>query len=702
MSSSSSLHHWTRVIERELNQKQGHAEKLLAIHNRCCQPKRDDDQLSIVSSEVIVITGPTGVGKTTLALTFEDMAARHDNSFFCRGAFRPLTASSALPNNENLQQRQNADAINYEPFVAAMTELVDLLIRSRRRDSIQAFQTILLQDMDSSELELLEANIPVLRKITSTSNISRSSNATRTKKKWIGLKGIDAEKRNMRTFCKLIIAVCSLDHPLILLLEDLQAADQHSLDFIKMVLTNVKSGLTLIGTVRLDNVNDEEFGEGNNNILSTFLSDLKNSDSVTLTEIQLSPLLLNEVIEILSGLLHSSLEKVEPLATMVYHQTNGNMFDIVQLMKEFEGEGILYLDSQGTENWRWDEAQMVLSGWCNRPVQDLLTCRIKKLEEFDQRLLKSASCLGNVIHETLLSEIVFPSASVRPALERAKDDGLITFDTGMGSGRFLHHRIQDAFYSLIPQADRAKMHLDIGLRLWIWLPPNEMETHLFTVVSQILRGLHLLDDPVEKEDLAKLMLRAGQKAVQQSTFSNAASYFEIGVSLLQRNHWKHQYDISLALYNAAVEAQYYNGNIQQMDLLLAGIFKHGKSLDDMLQAHFAQIYSLYSRGEARQAFDKGMEVLKLLGVTFPSTPGKFRGACAWANCSWLLRGLSDDDIMILPVMENSRHLIVMRLLALTMTGANLAKPDFLPHLLTRMIHNTLKFGISDISKLWKI
>jgi predicted ATPase len=294
----------------------------------------------------------------------------------------------------------------------------------------------------------------------------------------------------------------------------------------------------------------------------------------------------------------------------------------------------------------------------------------------------------------LLEETVFPSSSVRQALETAEKHRLITFDFQLGSGRFLHDRIQEAAYSLIPEDSRTARHLDIGRRLWIWLRPEQLDIHIFTVANQIIRGLHLLDDTLENEELAAFMLRAGRKAALLSSFYLASRYFNVGIKLLGSRRWKDQYDVCLALFNAAAEVEYYNGNLTRVDRLLASIFKHAKSLNDQMCARFTQIYSLGSRDDMKQALSTGLDVLKSLGQTFPRIQWRMRARVAIERCRRVLAEMSDDDIMNLQVMTDNKHLLVMRLLSTIFIVALPAKEELFPFIVVRMIEQTLLHGIS--------
>ncbi len=98
--------------------------------------------------------------------------------------------------------------------------------------------------------------------------------------------------------------------------------------------------------------------------------------------------------------------------------------------------------------------------------------------------------------------------------------------------RFLHDRIQQAAYSLIPEAQRADVHLRIGRVLLASMTTDELADHLFEVANQFNRGATLLADRDEKAQVATIELRAGRKAKASTAYASASVYLAAGMALL--------------------------------------------------------------------------------------------------------------------------------------------------------------------------
>src|SRR6478736_6196848 len=97
---------------------------------------------------------------------------------------------------------------------------------------------------------------------------------------------------------------------------------------------------------------------------------------------------------------------------------------------------------------------------------------------------------------------------------------------------FLHDRVQEAAYSLIPEQARAEAHLRIGRLLATRIAPEEREEAIFEIVNQLNRGASLITSQEEREKLAELNLIAGKRAKASTAYAAAQTYITAGCALL--------------------------------------------------------------------------------------------------------------------------------------------------------------------------
>ena len=84
---------------------------------------------------------------------------------------------------------------------------------------------------------------------------------------------------------------------------------------------------------------------------------------------------------------------------------------------------------------------------------------------------------------------------------------------------FLHDRIQQAAYSLIPEERRSDVHLRIGRALLASMTEDQLAEHLLDVASQFNRAAGKLIDRDEKAQVATINLRAGRRAMASFLFT---------------------------------------------------------------------------------------------------------------------------------------------------------------------------------------
>ena len=80
------------------------------------------------------------------------------------------------------------------------------------------------------------------------------------------------------------------------------------------------------------------------------------------------------------------------------------------------------------------------------------------------------------------------------------------------SYQFIHDRIQQASYSLIPVSERNKLHLKIGEMLLNGTSEFSLIDNIFDIVNQMNIAISLLESQEEKNNLASLNITAGKKS----------------------------------------------------------------------------------------------------------------------------------------------------------------------------------------------
>src|ERR1700690_2229955 len=114
-----------------------------------------------------------------------------------------------------------------------------------------------------------------------------------------------------------------------------------------------------------------------------------------------------------------------------------------------------------------------------------------RLPDETQAALKQRPCLGNFVAIAILALVHGePTQPIHEALWEAVRAGLIVHQGN--NYKFLHDRIQQAAYSLIPETHPAEVHLRLGRMLLASLTADDLAEQLFEVANQFNRGTALV------------------------------------------------------------------------------------------------------------------------------------------------------------------------------------------------------------------
>ena len=294
----------------------------------------------------------------------------------------------------------------------------------------------------------------------------------------------DAQNRFQMVFRRFLGVFARKEHPLALFLDDLQWLDAATLDLLEDLVTHSEvRHLLLVGAYRDNEVSPSH------PLLRTLEAIRKAGARVQ--EIVLAPLGLDDVGRLVADALHCEPERARPLAELVQEKTGGNPFFAIQFFTALAEEGLLAFDPFARA-WQWDIDRIRAKSYTDNVV-DLMAGKLKRFSATTQEALKQLACLGNVAEIATLTLVHGKTEeAMRAALWEAVHAGLVSGDDS--AYKFLHDRIQQAAYSLIPDEHRAEVHLRIGRVLLASMTADQLAEHLFDVANQLNRGAARLID----------------------------------------------------------------------------------------------------------------------------------------------------------------------------------------------------------------
>jgi PAS domain S-box-containing protein len=495
----------------------------------------------------------------------------------------------------------------------------------------------------------------------------------------------EARNRFNRVFSKFIDVFATREHPLVVFLDDLQWVDSASLKLLNQVVTHPDTRyFLLIGAYR-----DNEVGPSHS--LLPALEDIRHSGAAVRT-ITLQPLSTKALSRLMVDTLRSDPARVNPLTDLLHEKTGGNPFFFIQFLTVLNKERLLTFDR--TQNlWRWDLSGIRKKGYTDNVV-DLMTGKLEGLSAGPRQAMRLAACIGNRFDGHTLAVISgVTDEEVPQLLGEALQEGLILPLTET-SYRFLHDRVQEAAYSLVPESDRAGLHLRIGRLLLAAAPEDRQEEKVFEIVSQLNRGAGLITDPNEKASLCRLNTLAGRKAKAAIAYQSALAYLDQGMALLPPDAWGTDYDEAFALHLDRAECEYLVGNFGAADALFNQLLARARSAIEGAKVHRLRIRLYQMAGQLQDAVSAVREGLRLFGVILPDSDKAIRAAteAEMRDVEVNLGSRRVGDVAAAPIAADPDIRMIISLVAESLPAAYIARPQDYALLSVQGVNASLRHG----------
>jgi PAS domain S-box-containing protein len=495
----------------------------------------------------------------------------------------------------------------------------------------------------------------------------------------------DAQRRFQLVFRRFIGVFARPEHPLALFLDDLQWLDSASLDLLEDLLTQPDvQHLMLIGAYRDNEVNAAH-------PLMRSLEAIRQAEAIV-HEIVLAPLSCEDLVQLIADFLHCEPEPASSLAQLVHEKTAGNPFFAIQFITGLAEEALLAFDD-GDGRWSWDLSRIQAKGYTDN-VADLMVGKLNRLPIETQKVLQEFACLGNsaeiaaltAVHETSEEEL---HSSL---WEAVRLEFIVRLED---SYRFIHDRVQEAAYSLIPEPLRAESHLRIGRLLAAHTPPERREEAIFDIVNQLNRGSHLIRSAEERERVAELNLIAGRRAKVSTAYVSALSYLAAGRALLTEDSWGNNYQLVFSIEILIAECELLTANIVAAENRLLMLSQRARSTHHIAMLTRLRLTLYQTMDRSDRAVEVCLEYLRHGGTDWSLHPTGDEARREYDRIWTQLGNRQIEDLIDLPLMTNPDVLDALDVLAEVVTPAKFCDENLLSLVICRMVNLSLEHGNSD-------
>ncbi|KST68037.1 trifunctional serine/threonine-protein kinase/ATP-binding protein/sensor histidine kinase [Mastigocoleus testarum] len=656
---------------------------------------------SQLKSELMLIAGFSGIGKTAVVKEVHKPIVKQ-HGYFIKGKFDQF--------NRN---------IPFSAFVQAFRDLMGQLL-SESDAQLSSWKHKILQALGENGQVIIEV-IPELEKI-----IGKQPSVPE-------LSGSAVQNRFNLLFQNFIQVFTSKEHPLVIFLDDLQWADSASLKLMQLLVGELETSyLLMIGAYR-----DNEVFSAHPLILT--LDGLKKTEA-KINTIILKPLSKSSLTQLVADTLSCNPKLAQPLTDIVYQKTQGNPFFATQFIKALYEDGLICFDSQAGY-WQCDITKVREVGLTDDVVEFMAT-QLQKLPTVTQDILQLAACISNQFDLATLAMISDKSEiEAADALWEALQSGLIVPEGEMYkfylrndgeyphtsntkkitenvSYRFLHDRVQQAAYSLIPDKQKQITHYHIGQILLESMSSEAREDRIFELVNQLNHGTALIIDEKELDELIRLNLQACRKARNASAYQAGLEYAKIGLSLLGDKVWQGQiiplsssmdnpgnipltedstikegkYEESLEFHELAAELAFLCGEFEVMEQLIEAVIKHAESILEQVNIYLIRIQANISQNKLTKAIAIAQELLQQLGVSFPETITHKEIQNTIADIDKLIDGRKIEDFAHLPVMSEQEKIAIVRVANSVIPIACICGSPLYPLLVVLSVKLSIQYG----------
>lgn len=578
-------------------------------------------------TELISVCGAAGFGKSALIQNVAPVVRKH--GYFTTAKFDQVRNSP------------------FDPLVRVLSSLfrqifsehdVNTPFHENIRTFVKPYWALL-----HSRLELPEWLLGTLSngKLASTGKVSPSNAATQpasvyptperkicnvqATQDWLRSGGSNKSSRFMHVYVN-TLRLLAVQRFISFALDDLQFADQESLDLLQMIVSS-HVPVVVILTYR-----------GEEMLTPQVLKLVEKGHQV-----QMGSFSDDETAEYVSETLHRPREYCLPLAAVVQEKTQGNPFFVREMLDTGYRTKCIYYCWKCSQ-WEFNVDRLFLQ-FASPDISrfssnDFIARRLKEMTIDAQTLLSWAAIIGNSFSFNLMryvmacdcskaspKELIPPTAKDPVAGLQACINSYVIMPTEEEDRfKFSHDRYITAAETLYEPWKKEEMHYVISSAMMKHTPYDPAlhpDKTLFEQARHVCKGLSAVKQRAKRKSAHRdLLYQAAETARESGARKLGLYYFQRCLELLpakEEARWSGTdedtgYGETLTLLTRAAEAYWYDGQLSEAGALLAEINRHARDASDKAPAAIISSRLYAQQGDTHEAFLTLQAALRALDV----------------------------------------------------------------------------------------
>ena len=584
----------------------------------------------------VLIKGRSGLGKTSLVRhLYPQMTA--DNAFFISGKYEHSTRG-----------------VPYTGWLSAIESLAGYFkqMSSDQRTQWRAW----LAEAMSDYLAVFLSWVPDIKRSLGFSDSAIAPQHA-------NLPSSELKQRLNETVRRFLSVFEHADCSLVIFLDDLQWADQASVELLEWVLTQPsRAPILLIGSLRENEVD-------NGHPLSIAIQEVERANVISLKHIRLDELSVDDISLLLAEKVQHETSQFQQLANWLYQHSRGNPFMVWQLLKALSQKGLLQYQPEAGWQWRMDAINDLDA------VDDIFSVillRFQLLHAEVQYLLAQAACIGVRFDMPSLARLTGkpPAVILKQLLPAINEEFVVveadittpSMDESNMTFRFVHDRVQEVAHRTLDSIDLAKVHYELGTQL-LQQVSGHSEAYSIRIVNHLYRGKQFIDTADEQRDFLRLVVNATSKAASAGAFAEALTILRQGMHENPCLHdlWSVDPELAYQVYSERGELEYLNSNFERAEYFVRQAIGNTHSLLDKANLYTKWVQQATLSADYKKAVDVAREGLALFNVSLPEET-ELDTTALRCSVSDSVDSLSFNDLEHLSVLTDEKQQVILALL----------------------------------------